>query len=254
MARTKCNGVDNNRSGFITWSDNPGLVMSHFDATNLPEGLLAQQYTMCDNFFHSAFGGSFLNHQFLIAAAAPVYDNMPSSNNGNIAYLDSDGLFVLNTSGTNAGKQVQDGSITPIAGDQLTVTINGAAKTSRHVRQRRSLRRPAARRSTSTTWSTPRRSRNLAVTETDAFPTYRARVPSQNDSNPSDSTRPYIPTIGDLLSANNVSWKWYSGGLDPDPGAYSGIQSQPDRPAPKLRHGQRHAAVPVSPPAARLFR
>ena len=27
---------------FITWSDNPGLVMSYFDATNLPEGLLAQ--------------------------------------------------------------------------------------------------------------------------------------------------------------------------------------------------------------------
>src|SRR5262249_41135213 len=31
---------------FVTWSDNPGLVMSYFDATNLPEGLLAQQYTM----------------------------------------------------------------------------------------------------------------------------------------------------------------------------------------------------------------
>jgi phospholipase C len=28
-----------------------------------------------DNFFHSAFGGSFLNHQFLIAAAAPVFPN-----------------------------------------------------------------------------------------------------------------------------------------------------------------------------------
>ena len=48
---------------FVTWSDNPGLVMSYFDATNMPEGLLAQKYTMCDNFFHAAFGGSFLNHQ-----------------------------------------------------------------------------------------------------------------------------------------------------------------------------------------------
>ena len=32
---------------------------------NLPEGQLAQQYTLCDNFFHSAYGGSFLNHQWL---------------------------------------------------------------------------------------------------------------------------------------------------------------------------------------------
>ena len=60
---------------FVTWSDNPGLVMSYFDATSLPEGKLAQKYTMDDNFFHAAFGGSFLNHQFLIAAAAPVYPN-----------------------------------------------------------------------------------------------------------------------------------------------------------------------------------
>jgi len=58
---------------FVSGSDNGGLVMSYFDATNLPEGQLAQQYTICDNFFHSAFGGSFLNHQFLIAAAAPVW-------------------------------------------------------------------------------------------------------------------------------------------------------------------------------------
>src|SRR5215813_4230168 len=60
-------------SKFVTWSDNPGLVLSYIDATNLPEGQLAQQYTLCDNFFHSAYGGSFLNHQFLIAANAPQW-------------------------------------------------------------------------------------------------------------------------------------------------------------------------------------
>jgi len=58
---------------FVTWSDNPGLVLSYIDATNMPEGQLAQQYTLCDNFFHSAYGGSFLNHQFLIAANAPPW-------------------------------------------------------------------------------------------------------------------------------------------------------------------------------------
>jgi phospholipase C len=63
---------------FVTWSDNGGLVMSFIDATNLPEGRLAQQYTLCDNFFHGAFGGSFLNHIFLVSAAAPVFPNAPA--------------------------------------------------------------------------------------------------------------------------------------------------------------------------------
>jgi phospholipase C len=58
---------------FVTWSDNPGLVLSYIDATNLPEGQLAQQYTLCDNFFHSAYGGSFLNHQWLVAAKTPPW-------------------------------------------------------------------------------------------------------------------------------------------------------------------------------------
>jgi phospholipase C len=64
---------------FIAWSDNGGLVMSSFDATNLPEGKLAQEFTLCDNFFHAAFGGSFLNHMWLIAAATPVFPNAPAS-------------------------------------------------------------------------------------------------------------------------------------------------------------------------------
>jgi phospholipase C len=63
---------------FIAWSDNGGLVMSYFDATNYPEGKLAQEFTLCDNFFHAAFGGSFLNHMWLIAAATPVFPNAPA--------------------------------------------------------------------------------------------------------------------------------------------------------------------------------
>src|SRR6266480_2497752 len=63
----------NDLGKFLTWSDNPGLVLSYLDATNLPEGELAQQYTLCDNFFHSAYGGSFLNHQWLIAAQTPPW-------------------------------------------------------------------------------------------------------------------------------------------------------------------------------------
>jgi acid phosphatase len=45
----------------------------------MPEGQLAREFTLCDNFFHAAFGGSFLNHIFLVAAAAPVFPGAPAS-------------------------------------------------------------------------------------------------------------------------------------------------------------------------------
>ena len=221
------NGTDSragNNSGFVTWSDDPGLVMSNYDATNLPEGLLAQQYTICDNFFHSAFGGSYLNHQWLIAAATNVYNNMPTSNNGNIAYLDSTGLFVLNAGGTATGKYVRDGSITPVAGDVLNVTQNGVATSVTVAAANTQPYNGAAgavydkHYVVNTT-----RSVNLAGNGELGIPGYTTGTtlvslePSQNDSNPTNAngdTRPYIPNIGDTLSQQNVSWKWYSGGFD----------------------------------------
>jgi phospholipase C len=48
---------------FVAWSDAAGLVMSYYDGSNMPEGKLAQQYTMMDNFFHGAFAKkSFVDH------------------------------------------------------------------------------------------------------------------------------------------------------------------------------------------------
>jgi len=92
---------------FVTWSDNPGLVLSYLDASQLPEGKLAQQYTLCDKFFHSAYGGSFLNHQWLIAAVsppwtAPIPSGFQSSWNPgtetlNDANLTIDGKYAVNT-------------------------------------------------------------------------------------------------------------------------------------------------------------
>ena len=92
---------------FMTWSDNPGLVFSTFDATNLPEGQLAAQYTLSDNTYHSAFGGSFLNHQFLICACAPTFPNAPSTA---VATVDASNKQ-LALDGT--GKIVHDGFVTP---------------------------------------------------------------------------------------------------------------------------------------------
>ena len=201
-----------NNSGFVTWSDNPGLVMSYFDASNMPEGLLAQQYTMCDNFFHSAFGGSFLNHQFFIAAAPPVYPSMPTSNNGNIAYLEGTGLFAVNASGSSAGKVIRDGSITPVAGDSLTgLTINGVSGLSATVGTSGTPSDIVFHDGShftkhyvvNTTYSA-----NLCPTTA----TYGASslMPSLNNTNPGGVE--YTQNIGDLLDNAGVSWKWYSGG------------------------------------------
>ena len=170
---------------FVTWSDNPGLVMSYFDASNLPEGLLAQKYTMCDNFFHAAFGGSFLNHQFFIAAQAPVYPNAPASMQATLA---SDGQLALNAT---TGKIVHDGNITPIGGPSFAVP--GVTFDKNYA--------------VNTIFSA-----NLVPTS--STPGSASLLPSQNDSSPADPKRPYIPTIGDRLSERGVSWKWYSGGWD----------------------------------------
>jgi acid phosphatase len=84
---------------FIAWSDNGGLVMSFFDATNMPEGKLAQEFTLCDNFFQAAFGGSFLNHMWLIAAATPVFPGAPAA--------------MIATPPDAAGLAVADKAVTP---------------------------------------------------------------------------------------------------------------------------------------------
>ena len=54
--------------------------MGYYDTKALPiyKYLHAKhhpKYAIDDNFFQSAFGGSFLNHQWLIAAATPVDPN-----------------------------------------------------------------------------------------------------------------------------------------------------------------------------------
>jgi acid phosphatase len=60
-------------SKFVAWSNNPGLVMGAYDVQNLGEARIAKEFVLCDNVFHSAFGGSFLNHFWLVAARTPVW-------------------------------------------------------------------------------------------------------------------------------------------------------------------------------------
>ena len=76
------NGGEQNR--YATGSDAAGLAMGVYDTRALPiyrylhEGGHSH-YAIADNFFQAAFGGSFLNHQWLIAARTPSDENAPAA-------------------------------------------------------------------------------------------------------------------------------------------------------------------------------
>jgi acid phosphatase len=88
---------------YAAWSPNPGLVLGYYDSTFFPEGQLAQQYTMADNFFHAAFGASFLNHFWLICACTPTWPNAPVSK---MIQLDANGLLAKDGTVTSDGYAV----------------------------------------------------------------------------------------------------------------------------------------------------
>ena len=76
------NGGAQNR--YMVGSDAIGLTMGQYDTTQLPIYKWLHEknhpdYVIEDNFFQSAFGGSFLNHQYLIAAQAPTDANAPAA-------------------------------------------------------------------------------------------------------------------------------------------------------------------------------
>ncbi len=79
--------------GFVAWADSGGLVMGHYAQSRYSLRLwdVAKEFVLCDNFFQGAFGGSFLNHQYLISATAPFYPNAAQSvAKAQIATLQSD--------------------------------------------------------------------------------------------------------------------------------------------------------------------
>lgn len=184
-------------SKMSAWSDNPGLVMNYYDAQNLGEGALAREYTLADNCFHSAFGGSFLNHQYLIAARAPVWPAAPTdggspppAGTGSDTVFNSRGFPTVLTSGS-----LSDGAITG-DGDLPAFVLSNAFQTIGTgdywaVNTLRPLRGPAGGFSTADTGAT------APASDTPIS----GRLPLQT-----------FDTIGDRLDAAGISWAWYGGG------------------------------------------
>ena len=74
------------------------LTMGYHDTRQTALYRYAERYTLADNFFHAAFGGSLLNHFWLICACTPRFDNAPPAIR---AVLDE------------KGNLIKDGAVTP---------------------------------------------------------------------------------------------------------------------------------------------
>jgi acid phosphatase len=179
---------------FAAWADAGGLTMGHFDYSGSALYKLAQQYVLADNFFEGAFGGSFLNHQYLVCACAPEYPNADTAAaKPTIAVLDTDtsGKYLarLTAAATSPASAldgppvfVKSGNITPANyfGDGKFYAVN--------------TMQPAYQPSGNAPVDV---SGNNALYATTASAT---TLPPQTQKN-----------IGDMLSAKGVNWKWYAG-------------------------------------------
>ncbi len=114
---------------FVAVSDAAGLAVGYYPTANLPIAKEAAKYVLADKFFHAAFGGSFLNHQWLVCACTPVYAGAVKDGSSNDLHtvLGADGLPIK-------GK---DGQLTTVAAGDYAVntifpasapTISGAAQ------------------------------------------------------------------------------------------------------------------------------
>jgi acid phosphatase len=164
---------------YTTGSDAIGLTQGYFDTTQLPiykylHKPAHPRYAIADDFFQSAFGGSFLNHQWLIAAATPTFPNPPA---GLRSLIDSNGMV------TNYPLYAATGTV---ADRSVTATCAQAA----------AVGRPDLG------------CGDYAVNTTQ--PAYQPFSPGTAAANrlPPQTA----PTIGDELSAAGIDWAWYAGG------------------------------------------
>jgi acid phosphatase len=179
--------------GYAAWSDAGGLAMGHYDYSQSALYALAKEFVLADNFFQGAFGGSFLNHQYLICACAPEYPNADTAAaKPSIAILEQDaaGHYLPRLKAAkNAMPSALDepprfaksGNIAPVNyfGDGKFYAVN--------------TMQPAYQ---------PSGNKPAASDSADLYadPNAATTLPAQTQR-----------TIGDALDAKGVTWAWYSG-------------------------------------------
>jgi phospholipase C len=173
---------------YVTGSDAIGLTMGVYDTKALPIYRYLHSdghphYAIADDFFESAFGGSFLNHQWLIAANTPTWPGAVNDGSSNDLHsvLDGNGMPTsYSLYKTPAAYALKDQALTqscapgPGRGPTQPAFVCGdyAVNTFQPPYQPYAPRTALSR-----------------------------RLPPQT-----------APTIGDRLSEAGVDWAWYSGG------------------------------------------
>jgi phospholipase C len=164
------NGGRNNK--FVALSNGGAWTMGYYDGSPFKLWSWARGYTLADRFFMAAYGGSYLNHQWLVCACTPQWTDAPKSQQ---ARLDAQGHLVRRPTSPKSvlegPVQVFDGEITP---DGYTVnTLQPSYQPS---------------------GLTPAAGGDLSMADPARHP-----LPPQRQR-----------TIGDALSAKGVMWAWYS--------------------------------------------
>jgi len=176
-----------NQNRYTTGSDAVGLTQGYYNTRALPVYQYLHEedhphYAIADNFFQAAFGGSFLNHQWLIAAASPTWPGAPVANH---SIIDSNGMPNGKTTNPSYALYTPTG---PVLDRQLTQLCPSVVP--------------------------GRACGDYAVnTIQPAFQPFKGtpQLPPQTGT-----------TIGDELTGAGVSWAWYSGGWSNANGDYLG--------------------------------
>ena len=169
---------------YVTGSDAIGLTMGTYDTKQLPvyrylHSQGAPDYVIADRFFQAAFGGSFLNHQWLVAARTPTFEGADTSGTS------SDLHSVVDANGFPNASYPLYTPTTPVADKQLTQAC-GLPTTN-----------PA-----------------VACGDYAVNTIQPSSVPFGNGPKLPLLDDARYPTIGDRLSGAGVDWNWYSGGWD----------------------------------------
>ncbi|MDQ1751359.1 MAG: hypothetical protein QOE71_2415 [Pseudonocardiales bacterium] len=204
------NGGQQNR--YTAGSDAVGLTMGHYDTKQLPiytylHGPDAPKYAIADRLFQGAFGGSFLNHQWLVTARTPTFPNAiadlapvngkltSASGNDLHSVVDSNGEPTKYPLYTPTGL-VADGALTQAADANGNCVVPAAAV--------------APKKGT--------------VCGDYAVNTIQPSSQPYAPGTPVSKQLPAqtLPTIGDELSGKGLDWAWYSGGWDNAAGNITG--------------------------------
>ncbi|HXJ82343.1 MAG TPA: acid phosphatase [Candidatus Methylomirabilis sp.] len=174
QSREQINGGKNNM--YVAMSNAGAWVMGYFDGSSMKLWQWAREYTLADHFFMGAYGGSFLNHFWLVCACTPRDPNVADARK---AQLDERGRLrkkpTSPASVLQGPVEVLDGLATPEG-----YLVNNA--------------QPPFQ---------PSGIPPAADGSPDVADPSRGPLPAQT-----------VRTIGDTLSAKGITWAWYAGGWD----------------------------------------